>query len=88
MLGLGEREAMGLAEELQAILIVDDAAARTEAVARGIRITGTLGVLRRAKHEGFVVAIKPIIDRMRANGLHISPQCQGSCRIAGVGRAV
>jgi predicted nucleic acid-binding protein len=32
-LGLGEREAMGLAAELAAILIVDDAAARTEAVA-------------------------------------------------------
>lgn len=71
-LGLGEREAMGLAAELSAVLIVDDGAARAEAVALGVRITGTLGILRRAKREGLVAAVAPTILRMRAIGLRVS----------------
>ncbi|MBI1944636.1 MAG: DUF3368 domain-containing protein [Deltaproteobacteria bacterium] len=71
-LGLGEREAMGLAAELSAVLVVDDGAARVEAVALGVRITGTLGILRRAKREGLLAAVAPTVSRMRAIGLRAS----------------
>jgi uncharacterized protein len=71
-LGLGEREAMALAMELQAMLIVDDGMARAAALAMGIAITGTLGVLRRAKHQGLLIAVRPILDQMQANGLHVA----------------
>lgn len=68
-LGLGEREAIGLAAELHAVLIVDDGAARAAAVGMGITITGTLGVLRRAKREQLISQVRPVIERMRDNGL-------------------
>ena len=71
-LGLGEREAMGLAAELHALLIVDDGLARAAALAMGITITGTLGILRRAKHEGLLGAVGPILDRMQANRLRVA----------------
>lgn len=71
-LGLGEREAMALAVELRATLIVDDGMARAVALAMGLTITGTLGVLRRAKHEGLIVAVRPILDQLQANGLHVA----------------
>lgn len=49
----GEREAICLALELRAdLLLVDDKAARALATARGVRITGTLGVLELAARRG------------------------------------
>jgi len=48
-LGPGERAAIRLAqEEHDVLLLMDDAACRTEATRRGIPNTGTLGVLRAA----------------------------------------
>src|SRR2546426_195238 len=48
-LGAGEREAIPLAQELQVpLLLMDDPDGREEATRRGIRNTGTLGVLEQA----------------------------------------
>ena len=49
----GEREAIVLVSELNAeLLLVDDQPARIEAQRRGIRILGTLGILRDAANKG------------------------------------
>src|ERR1700761_2278777 len=46
ILGVGEREAIALAQELTAdVLLVDDEAARREAAGRHIPVQGTLGIL-------------------------------------------
>lgn len=51
----GERAAITLAQlEPDALLLIDDAAGRTEASRRGILNTGTLGILRAAALKGFV----------------------------------
>jgi predicted nucleic acid-binding protein len=48
-LGAGEREAILLAEEVQAdTFLTDDLEGREEAIQRGIAVTGTLGILERA----------------------------------------
>lgn len=53
-LGLGEREAIALAEECRAdVLLVDDGAAREEARRRHITVQGTLGVLDLAAEHGY-----------------------------------
>lgn len=69
---------MGLALELSATLVVDDGLARAAAVPMGLKITGTLGVLRRAKEWGLIAAVRPVVDRMSANGLHVSDTLVGS----------
>ncbi len=46
--------------------------AQRRSLAMGITITGTLGFLRRAKHEGLLVTARPILDRMQANGLRVA----------------
>lgn len=54
-LGAGEREAIALAEEVGAdLLLVDDAKARREALRRGLAVTGTLAVLVAAAERGLV----------------------------------
>jgi len=59
-LGDGEREAIVLAQELPAdIVLMDEGDGRREAQGRGLIVTGTLGVLERA-------AIRGLIDLPRA----------------------
>jgi predicted nucleic acid-binding protein len=57
-LGSGEREAILLAEELSAdLLLVDDRRGRAEAARRRLRATGTLGVLAQADQQGLINAL-------------------------------
>jgi predicted nucleic acid-binding protein len=54
-LGLGEREAIQLAQEKQAdLLLMDERKGRLEATRRGLRIIGTLGVLLNAGELGLI----------------------------------
>jgi hypothetical protein len=59
----GEAEAIALASELRArLLLIDETEGRTAARALGLTVTGTLGVLLRGKREGKVAALKPVLD--------------------------
>jgi predicted nucleic acid-binding protein len=54
-LDLGESEAIALAVEVDAdVLLIDDQAGRQEAVRRGLRVAGTLSILDDAEHAGLV----------------------------------
>jgi len=54
-LGAGEQQAIALAESLHAdLLLCDDRDAREAAVARQIRVVGTLGVLQEAAQAGLL----------------------------------
>ncbi len=70
----GEAEAIALAFEREAaLLIVDERRARRVAVAAGIRVVGLLGVLARAKREGILKQVKPILDELiREAGFWVS----------------
>jgi len=75
-LGAGEAEAIVLAQELPAdLLIVDELHAREKARRLGIRVTGVLGILVEAKSRGLLPAVNPIIQDLRnIAGFHGSPQ--------------
>jgi len=62
----GETQALGLALEIPgSLLLVDDAQGRRAAHFLGIRYTGTLGVLLRAKEEGKLPALRPVLGLMQ-----------------------
>lgn len=82
----GEAEAIGLAIELNAeLLIVDERRARDLATTMGLRITGVVGVLLEAKKRALVPAIKPVLDALSATGgFHLSRAFQAAAlRAAG-----
>ena len=66
-LDFGESEAVALAEEHlpDVLLLIDDEAGRMSATRRGIRTTGTLGVLEDAAARGWV-DLSVAIERMRS----------------------
>ena len=71
-LGAGEREAIALAAELHAdLLLVDDREARVEAGKHGLRILGTLGLLERAAELG-LVSLPETIERLRGTTFRIA----------------
>lgn len=68
----GEAEAIALASEKNCLLITDDKQARTAARNLGVNIIGTVGILIRAKQNGIISGIKPIMDALDANDFRIS----------------
>ena len=71
--GLGETEVLALAlEESDSLVIIDEKLARKIARLRGLRVTGTAGVLLKAKQEGHILAVKPFIDRLQEIHFHLS----------------
>jgi predicted nucleic acid-binding protein len=69
----GEAEVLALAQELHAdLVIIDERLARLHAKRLGLTLTGTLGVLLKAKQLGHVKAVAPLIDRLRKGGIYLS----------------
>ena len=67
----GEAEAIALAYEMKHRLIVDDLKAREAAQGLGIAITGTVGLLLKAKQAGILPALRPVLDALDLNHFRI-----------------
>jgi predicted nucleic acid-binding protein len=71
-LDAGEREAIGLALFLKSpVLIIDESVGRKEAQRVGLRVIGTLGILRDA-HEAGLLNLKESLERLQATNFHIA----------------
>jgi predicted nucleic acid-binding protein len=70
-LDVGESEAIALAEQLRLSVLLDDGAARREALARGLAITGSAGTLVQAKALGLIGEVRPVLDALVRAGLRL-----------------
>jgi len=69
----GEASAITLALEVSAdLIILDDYKARQVAEKLDLKITGTLGVIIRAKNKGVISSIKPALNKLQHNNFRIS----------------
>jgi len=74
-LGPGEAEAIALAlSSPGSLLILDDKLGRRIASLNGVTITGTLGVLVKARREGLLPSISPVIEALRTTTMHLTQE--------------
>ena len=71
-LDCGEREAVALAYERKAMLVVDERLGRMAARGLGLVVTGVIGILIRAKQSGFELSVVPLLEEMRQKGYWLS----------------
>jgi predicted nucleic acid-binding protein len=72
-LGIGESEAIVLADALHAdLIIIDERKARGIAKNMSLNVTGTLGILVDAKSKGKLKEIKPLLDELIKSNIRIS----------------
>lgn len=72
-LGPGESQVLMLALETPgSIALLDDGLARRVAIARGIPIKGTLGLLLDAKRAGHITVVKPSLDKLQDLGFRLA----------------
>ena len=70
----GEAEVLVLAQAADVpLVIIDDLMARSYALTLGLRCTGTLGVILRAKREGRIPAVAPLLAQLQGEGFRIAP---------------
>ena len=62
-LGAGEAQVLAL-EEPNSLVILDDYLAREVAGLQNLRVTGTAGVILKAKQEGHIPAVAPLLDKL------------------------
>ena len=73
----GEASAIALAlETTDNIVILDDWKARKLAERLGLSVTGTLGVIIRAKNTGQIQSIKPYLEKIRKTNFRISEELE------------
>ncbi len=77
ILDLGEAEAIALAEQLNAVVLLDERRGRKVAGKHGIAVTGTAAVLIKAKRAGEITEVKPLLEKLTEVGYRLSPSLIG-----------
>ncbi|AWH84977.1 DUF3368 domain-containing protein [Flavobacterium album] len=73
----GESSAIALALEIvECTLILDDYKARKIAVRLGLTITGTIGIIVKAKLSGIIPSIKPYLNKIKQTDFRISGELE------------
>ncbi|HIK45307.1 MAG TPA: DUF3368 domain-containing protein [Leptolyngbyaceae cyanobacterium M65_K2018_010] len=76
-LGQGEREVISVAvSSPKALALLDDGLARQYAKSIGVSVTGTLGILLRAKRSQLIDKVAPVMDRLNQLGFRASDTTQ------------
>ena len=72
----GEVEVMILAQEkpVSDLVILDDNAAKKTAKFLGLKVTGSLGVILKAKKTGLIKEVAPLMNQLISNGFYITKE--------------
>ena len=72
----GEVEVMILAQEKPEadLVILDDNAAKKTAKFLGLKVTGSLGVILKAKKTGIIKEVTPLMNQLISNGFYITKE--------------
>ena len=72
----GEVEVMILAQENQNkdLIIIDDNSAKKTAKYLGLTVTGSLGVILKAKKQGIISSVIPLMNQLIQNGFYITSE--------------
>lgn len=82
----GEASAIALASEKNSRILLDDRKARIAARQLGLTVTGTVGLLLKAKAAGRISLLLPLIDALDQAGFHLSADLRmEALRLAGEG---
>jgi len=69
----GEAEVIALAQERDAdLVVIDERLGRRHAKRLGLTLTGTLGVLLKAKREGLLSEVRPVVEAVRQGGVRLA----------------
>ena len=72
-LGMGEAQVLAIAiENPGSLVILDDRLAREIANSRNMRVTGTAGIILKAKQEGYIRSVRPIFESLKQLDFWIS----------------
>ena len=69
----GEAETIAIAIETSADwVLIDEKMGRSVAMQCGLKVIGVLGILSKAKSEGLVPALRPLLEQLDEHGFHLS----------------
>lgn len=75
----GEASAIALALETPAsVVVLDDRRGRRVASRLHLLTTSTLRLLVAAKQQGLLAAIRPLVEQLRAQGMHLAPEVEAA----------
>ena len=61
-------------EQKEVIVAIDDLKGRKMAASFGLTVTGTLGILVKAKRNGLIPILEPLVEKLIHVGIRISPE--------------
>ena len=73
-LDVGEAATLTLALSSGGAILADERKARIAATNLGVSVIGTLGLLKRAREDALVPALRPLIGQLIGSGYFIAPQ--------------
>ena len=69
----GEASAITLAHEIESdYIVIDDLQARRLAIKLGLTVIGTLGILLKAKQNGLILSLRPVLEQIKQTDFRIT----------------